>query len=668
MAFVVTAGQLADLDRRPAQARPAALQLTDTSVAEYAYLWITQPAVRTVVTFLARNIASLPCKVYERRNDTDRRRVTDPDPLARIIAQPQPLRGPYSFFNSVMHDLGIYDRAYRIKVRGQSVGEPRALLRAHPKNMRVVGDSPFAPDGYVLSGNRGNREFATSEIVHWHGYHPDDDRDGCSPLEALRRTLMEEFYSGQFREQLWRNGARMSGYLKRPLGAPDWYKPIPNAGGESARDRFRRDWRAQYTGDGPQAGGTPVLEDGMEWVQASISPEQAQALEHRKLSREEVAAAYFIQPTMIGMLDHATFSNVREQHKQLYMDTLGPWLALLEEGLNLQLVPEYGARRYVEFDLSAKLAGSFEEQAAVLQSSVGAPWLTRNEARAMNNRPPLDGGDELITPLNVVEGGQASPRDATPDSAREAPSDTPSTSSRGVELKARAPKGLVDRGTRILTSTFDRQARAITSRLKARPATPAKADVDEVFDRERWDAELTADLYSLNEAVAHAAAAKAVTELGWDLDGYDVDRTLPFLQSNASRVAGGVNGATAKALADALTDETDPLEAVRALFDRYKAQRAEAVATAQVTSISGFGTTEAARQRVEASAGDDEPLEAVKTWRTTSPRPRPTHAALNGKSVPLDQPFPNGADWPGDPSLPDEERANCSCNVTVEVR
>src|SRR5690554_6984432 len=48
-------------------------------------------------------------------------------------------------------------------------------------------------------------------------------------------------------------------------------------------------------------------------------------IEARKLTREEVAAAYYIPPPLVGILDHATFSNIREQHKQLYQDTLGPW-------------------------------------------------------------------------------------------------------------------------------------------------------------------------------------------------------------------------------------------------------------------------------------------------------------------------------------------------------
>src|SRR5690606_12475527 len=43
---------------------------------------------------------------------------------------------------------------------------------------------------------------------------------------------------------------------------------------------------------------------------------------------------------------------------------------------------------------------------------------TRNEARARANLPAIDGGDELVTPLNVIVGGLASPRDTAPKQRR----------------------------------------------------------------------------------------------------------------------------------------------------------------------------------------------------------------------------------------------------------
>ncbi|WP_039807861.1 phage portal protein, partial [Nocardia otitidiscaviarum] len=90
---------------------------------------------------------------------------------------------------------------------------------------------------------------------------------------------------------------------------------------------------------------------------------------------------------------------------------LGPWLTMLAEEIELQLVPDLapGDPVYIEFNLREKLTGSFEERAAQMQTAVGAPWMTVNEARALDNRPPIEGGDELIRPLNVTANGDRNP-------------------------------------------------------------------------------------------------------------------------------------------------------------------------------------------------------------------------------------------------------------------
>lgn len=135
-------------------------------------------------------------------------------------------------------------------------------------------------------------------------------------------------------------------------------------------------------------------------------------LEGRRLADIEVCSAYHVPPELVGARE-GNYSNVEAFRQLLYRDSLGPYLAALEGALQ-PLVGLLGGAddEYVEANVAAKLRGSFEEQAKVLQTSVGAPWLTRNEARARANLPALPGGDEMVTPLNVLIGGQASPTDS----------------------------------------------------------------------------------------------------------------------------------------------------------------------------------------------------------------------------------------------------------------
>lgn len=406
MPFVATAGSVRALSRtRTNLAAPPRIQLSGTYAPDYAEIFRTQESVRTVVSFLARNIAQLGLHVFERVGDADRRRLTD-HPLAALLQQPNPWTTRYRFIQALVCDFAIYDNAYLLKTKLDNA--TNGLVRIPPKIVTLDGDDWLSPAGFKVDGTSGAKVYPREQVVYFRGYGLDLDR-GISPLEALRRTLREEYAASEMREQVMRNGARMSGYLERPKDAPEW--------SDTARDRFRRSWQAQYSGNGPGAGGTPILEDGMVFKPVSQTARDLQYIESRKLTREEVAAAYFVPPPMVGILDNATFSNITEQHKMLYQDTLGPWLTMICEEIQLQLLPEFESapsRFYCEFNLREKLTGSFEERADAIQKAVGGPTMTVNEARALDNRPPIDGGDDLIRPLNVTTNGDQNPIPASP--------------------------------------------------------------------------------------------------------------------------------------------------------------------------------------------------------------------------------------------------------------
>lgn len=669
MAFVVSSGALRALDH-PAVPASYTLKLAGDRSASYAWLWRTQPAVRTVVEFLARNIASLGLHSYRRVSDTDRERLTEHS-VARLIARPNPYTTTYRLLHALVSDLAIFDDAYWAKVR--AAGQ-YAVVRLPPERVEPEGDNWLAPQAYRISGSKGELLLPADRIVHFRGYHPRDSRVGCSPVEALRRILVEEWEAGRMREQVLRNGARISGYLERPAEAPRW--------SGDAKDRFKADWHAQYASDGPSAGGTPILEDGMTFHPASQTAEQLQYVEARKLTREEVASAYFIPPPMIGILDHATFSNITEQHKMLYQDTLGPWLAMICQEIGLQLLADLPDAEdvYVEFNLSEKLRGSFEEQAQQLQTAVGAPWLTRNEARARMNLSSLDGGDELITPLNVLAGGQASPTDSAPDSA---PNNTSGTapdeadtnggqagrSARTVLMKARATPDTEYGYIPVLQRFFRRQATTVTpalgittdSKTVSKAVLKALSDMDDGWwDGQAWDRELAAELYRLATTTTETVATTVLDDLGQDTRRFDPKRMYGFLAAHADRVAEGINATTKAQLDQALSSE-DPAGDIARVFEVAEGSRAEQIATTVVTALSAFATVETARQ-----LGEQTGSQARKTW-VTGPNPRPSHAAMDGETVVVDEVFSNGADWPGDAALGPEETAGCNCSLSITI-
>ena len=131
------------------------------------------------------------------------------------------------------------------------------------------------------------------------------------------------------------------------------------------RERLRKDWQSMMAG-GSNAGMTGILEEGMKWNPASISPKDTEYIEGRKLTFQEVARVY--APSLPGLISEKTKANVESYHRQLYQDVLAPRTRSIEDEIELQLLPEFEVnprmrgRVYVEFNLQEKLRGSFEER------------------------------------------------------------------------------------------------------------------------------------------------------------------------------------------------------------------------------------------------------------------------------------------------------------------
>lgn len=605
-----------------------------------AEMYRSQSQVRTVVGFIARNVANLRLHVYERVSDTDRRRDHE-SALARALVSPRPGQTQFELLYSLAGDITLYDRAFVHVVPGRDGGAPM-LRRLPPSWVGVHRDMEFDEATYTVSISDKSTRVPAAEMLEWPGYRPDLVNGDSPAIWALKSILVEQINAADHRGKVWRKGGQISGVLRRPMDAPDW--------SDDAVKRFKNDWE-RYSADGPDAGGTPVLQDGMSYEQFGFSAKDNEYVEGSKLALTTVAAAFYVNPTMVGLLDNSNYSNMREFRKALYGECLGPLLRRIEDRVNGVLIPQLGmdpSTHYAEFNVRKMLQSSFEEEAAVLQTSAGGPWMTRNEARARQNLPALDGGDELIVPLNVVEGGQASPTDSGSQNRNEG---QPSGVKADLVAEPRPvgePDELEAQHVNVLRKFLERQGVAVLSRAAAG---------SDWWSKDRWDRELTDELVALHALAATSAGRDALAKLGIDPDRYDSPRTDAFLREAAERSAVSINETTHGQYKAALDDGGS--DAVKTIVAAGFAARAAELGSSTLTFARGFGATEAARQ-----VGGSK---ATKTWVTTSGNPRSSHARLHGVTVGIDEEFPNGLKWPGQAGGPADEIAGCKCRIEVNI-
>lgn len=356
-------------------------------------IYRNQRAVRTVVNFIAHNAASVALQGYTVDEDDERKEVRT-GPVAATLASPDRVATAYEYQRDLFTDQLLWERFAAAKTRADDGGLVLTRIPPHLFRFRRVGGRPVA---LVV----GDREFPIDRFLWIDGYPASES----SPMGHLQDLLLEEAESARFRADLWRRGAKMGGFVERPLDAPDW---SPNA-----RRRFMSMLDERYTGDGSRVGGTALLEDGMKYVAVThMSSRDAQQIEARKLSTSEVAAAYQVPPVFVGVLDNANYSNVKAYRQMLYSDVLGPLFTQSQQAWTKRVGDDLSGVDLIEHRTDVKLQVSFEEEAAMLQSAVGRPYMTVAEARKRRNLPFIEGTDELTVPLNVsVDGSEPDPTD-----------------------------------------------------------------------------------------------------------------------------------------------------------------------------------------------------------------------------------------------------------------
>jgi hypothetical protein len=168
-------------------------------------VWNTQPYVRTVVTFLARNIAQLGLHTFTRVSDTQRERVTD-DALARTIRRPNPSTTTYELIFGLVADKALYDRAYWLIGPGQSGAKTLTRLPPARVTAHVASDPLGTIEAFRVQSARGAPvDVPADRVLYFPGWNPSTAtacrrrRSTRSEASSASRRLLSSFVGSRGR-------------------------------------------------------------------------------------------------------------------------------------------------------------------------------------------------------------------------------------------------------------------------------------------------------------------------------------------------------------------------------------------------------------------------------------------------------------------------------------
>ncbi len=341
--------------------------------ATYSRMYQAQPTVATVVDKVSNAVARLSLHVWDASPAAGK--VLDAtSPYARLIANPCQGMSPYAFYRWTAATYEIFGEAFWYKVRG-GLGQVLGLLPMHPSRVAVERDK----DGkvvYVFTlgvASAGLLRAPAADVVPFLRYHPDNLMRGLSRLEPLRSTLLNEDAARRATASWWKRGAR-----------PSFALSTDQKLSEPAVRRLQATIQADHAG-ADNMGGSLVLEEGLKPIVTQLTAEDMQYVETRKLNMQETCMVYDIPPPVVHILDHATFSNITEQMRSMYRDSMAPRLEDLESVVDTFLRPDFDADgvKRAKFALDEVLRGDFETRATAIQQLVQSGVMKPSEARPL---------------------------------------------------------------------------------------------------------------------------------------------------------------------------------------------------------------------------------------------------------------------------------------------
>lgn len=338
-------------------------------------------AVWACVNLLAGTIASLPLMVY--RTDTQGRRTVARDhPLYRVLHDsPNYDQTAVDFWEFANASIELWGNAYARVER--SVGQVSGLYPVAPAlvSVRRLGNGDLEYR-WTEDGKAYVETDATMLHIRGFGGNP---LGGMSTLHFGRNAFSLARAIDRSAGGMFKNGLRPSGVLT----FEKWLSP-------EQRTLTKTELTEQFLG-ASNSGRPLILEGGTKWEQLTISPEDAQMLESRGFSVEEICRIFGVPPFMVGHTQKVTSfgSGLEQQVLGFQKFTLRRRLKRIEQALEKQLLRP-GDRAIgitIEFNLEGLLRGDSAARASFYQSGLTNGWMTINEVRALENMPPVNGGD-----------------------------------------------------------------------------------------------------------------------------------------------------------------------------------------------------------------------------------------------------------------------------------
>lgn len=365
------------------------------------------PAFWRGMNLLSTDVARLPMAVFRRTNggkDRDRNH-----PAWRIVHEmANEQTTAFDFRRTLTGHVLAQGNGYAA-IRRSGDGAAREMFVLDPEKTAPLvfkENGRLAAYTTVIGGRR--QELSIDSVFHVKGQSY-DGITGYSVIDLLRESLGLGLAAQQYGSVLFANDVRPNMVIEMPGHLQD----------EQAITRFRTSiFNVHGTID--KSHKPMLLEDGASVKAFPINNEDAQFLQTREFEIRQVANIIGVPPHKIGDPTRTSHSSLEAENKSYLSDSLDGHLVNWETESDLKLLrlaEQEADSHSIEFIRDALLRADRKSEAEVIEKKVNSGILLLNEARAIENLPPIDLPEANLPriPVNLTHLGVAPAGPAEPD-------------------------------------------------------------------------------------------------------------------------------------------------------------------------------------------------------------------------------------------------------------
>ncbi len=382
MGMIERIASLAGFERRHDDASPLDPSWQALAPMTGHYAGLSARAAENLSTVLACTsaiataLAYVPARIYRWEGDT--RLEHSSHPLSRLIRYGcNPAMTWCDTIEHLVADTLLTGNGL-LEIERNGNGQISGLFY-HPWGMVTVQELPSGRLRYDIGDGKGNtRRLLEGEALHLRD-RTNDGKIGVSRLSRSADTIAGADLANRHARSVYANGAYPSGVLE----SDSKMTPEIAAG---LREQFDR----RFSG-ADKAGRALILEGGLKWKSAQISPEDAELLETRRFGVEEIARLFQVPPPIIGDYTHNTFTNSETAGRWFATFCLAPWARKIEAEFSRSLFPA-GSPFELELDLSGFLRGDPETRWNAHKIALESGVLDPDEVRHVEGwNPRMEG-------------------------------------------------------------------------------------------------------------------------------------------------------------------------------------------------------------------------------------------------------------------------------------